>query len=32
LGHDYRGQTPFEDLSYRRKEDVRAFQNSIAWD
>jgi NTE family protein len=24
------GRTPFEDLSYRRKEDVRAFQNSIA--
>jgi NTE family protein len=24
------GQTPYEDLSYRRKEDLRAFQNSIA--
>ncbi len=23
------GQTPYEDLSYRRKEDQRAFQNSI---
>jgi NTE family protein len=24
------GQTPYEDLSYRRKEDLRAIQNSIA--
>src|SRR5436305_15110337 len=24
------GRMPYEDLSYRRKEDVRAFQNSIA--
>ena len=24
------GQTPYEDLSYRRKEDLRALQNSIA--
>jgi NTE family protein len=23
------GRTPYEDLSYRRKEDMRAFQNSI---
>jgi NTE family protein len=24
------GRTPYEDLSYRRKEDLRAFQNSIS--
>ncbi len=24
------GQTPYEDLTYRRKEDLRAFQNSIS--
>jgi len=24
------GRTPYEDLSYRRKEDMRAFQNSIS--
>jgi len=24
------GETPFEDLSYRRKEDQQAFQNSVA--
>jgi NTE family protein len=23
------GRTPYEDLSYRRKEDLRAFQNSV---